>query len=429
MYLKLSVRNALRSGRDYLIYTVTLTVLTAVMALSGLVSAAGGRAGLETASLPLLVTLIMAVLMRYVNRFILRQRAREFACYLLLGMGRGQLAGMFFLESFLMGCTCFAVGTPLGLGLGALLFSLLLPGGTAVAAQSALHAAAETGGYFLVISLLSLLGTAGMIRRLEIRELMQEERRNLSPGRGTGRGWAAVAAASALLLAAMLAGIALLPDGSGNALVSLVSLPLLTLAVSFYRAVYALGSAYRRAGRLLAGDRLYLAGQYLAGGASGAVMNSVLFLCLVFCAAAFLFGGVMLAPGHVWMEPGMQRWMGFLQLCICVIFGVLYFAVLSLRRVVEVQRERRGIRILRRLGKSEGQIRRLLAKQIGLAFSTPLALFFPLLAATVPLVGDKMGEPLLLWRLCGVFLAGFAALYGAYGWAAFRMSARAVREP
>ena len=56
MYLKLSVRNALRSGRDYLIYTVTLTVLTAVMALSGMVSAVGGRAGYETASLPLLLT-------------------------------------------------------------------------------------------------------------------------------------------------------------------------------------------------------------------------------------------------------------------------------------------------------------------------------------------------------------------------------------
>ena len=427
MYLKLSVRNALRSGRDYLIYTVTLTVLTAVMALSGMVSAVGGRAGYETASLPLLVTLIMVVLMRYVNRFILRQRAREFACYLLLGMGRRQLAGMFFLEAFLIGCACFAVGMPLGLGVGAWGIGLLLPG--AATASAALGAAAETGGYFLVISVFSLLGTGGMVRRLEVRELMQEERRNLSQGRGSGRGWAAVAGASALVLAALLAGIALLPDGSGDMLVSLVSLPLLTLAVTFYRAAYALGNARRRAGRLPAGDRLYLMGQYLAGGASGALMNSVLFLCLAFCAAAFLFGGVMLMPGHTWMEPGTQRWMGFLQLCVCVIFGVLYFTVLSLRRVVEVQRERRGIRILRRLGKSEGQIRLLLARQVGLTFSSPLVLFLPLLAAAVPLVGYKLGDPLLLWRLCGVFLAGFAILYGAYGWLVLQMSARAVREP
>ncbi len=101
-----------------------------------------------------------------------------------------------------------------------------------------------------MISVFSLLGTAGMVRRLEVRELMQEERRNLSQGRGSGRGWAAVAGASALVLAALLAGIALLPDGSGDMLVSLVSLPLLTLAVSFYRAAYALGNARRRAGRL-----------------------------------------------------------------------------------------------------------------------------------------------------------------------------------
>lgn len=97
--------------------------------------------------------------------------------------------------------------------------------------------------------------------------------------------------------------------------------------------------------------------------------------------------------------------------------------------MVEVQRERRGIRILRRLGKSEGQIRLLLARQVGLTFSSPLVLFLPLLAAAVPLVGYKLGDPLLLWRLCGVFLAGFAILYGAYGWLVLQMSARAVREP
>ena len=86
MYLKLSLRSALRDRRDYQLYTLTLTVLTGVMTLAQMAAALGDRAGLETASLPLLVGLILVVLLRYVSRFILRQRAQEFALYLLMGM-------------------------------------------------------------------------------------------------------------------------------------------------------------------------------------------------------------------------------------------------------------------------------------------------------------------------------------------------------
>ena len=63
MYLKLSLRSALRDRRDYQLYTLTLTVLTGVMTLAQMAAALGDRAGLETASLPLLVGLILLSVM------------------------------------------------------------------------------------------------------------------------------------------------------------------------------------------------------------------------------------------------------------------------------------------------------------------------------------------------------------------------------
>ena len=110
MYLKLSLRNALRDRRDYLLYTLTLTVLTGVMTLAELTAALGGRAGFETAALPVLVGLILVILLRFISRFVLRQRAQEFALYLLMGMERRTLAWMFFLEFFFLGCLCRAGG-------------------------------------------------------------------------------------------------------------------------------------------------------------------------------------------------------------------------------------------------------------------------------------------------------------------------------
>ena len=73
-------------------------------------------------------------------------------------------------------------------------------------------------------------------------------------------------------------------------LVGLVSLPALALVFCFYRALYALLSGYRRRGGrlLLRGDRLFLASQLLSGGAQSALLDSVLCLCLLLAAAAFL---------------------------------------------------------------------------------------------------------------------------------------------
>ena len=209
MYLKLSLRSALRDRRDYQLYTLTLTVLTGVMTLAQMAAALGDRAGLETASLPLLVGLILVVLLRYVSRFILRQRAQEFALYLLMGMERRHLAWMFFLEFFLLGCLCLIGGIVLGAGVGCCLLSL----------------SPERG------PLLPPVTPPQPRRRLAIRQLTAERASDRSWNLGPGRVWAAAAGVSFAVLAAALLGIAFAP-GAADMLVGLVSLPALALVTT-----------------------------------------------------------------------------------------------------------------------------------------------------------------------------------------------------
>lgn len=423
MYLKLSLRSALRDRRDYQLYTLTLTVLTGVMTLAQMAAALGDRAGLETASLPLLVGLILVVLLRYVSRFILRQRAQEFALYLLMGMERRHLAWMFFLEFFLLGCLCLAGGIFLGAGMGCCLLSLSPERGPLLPAIGS--AAAETAGYFLAVQLVSLVSTAQLIRRLEIRELTAERASDRSWNLGPGRVWAAAAGVSFAVLAAALLGIAFAP-GAADMLVGLVSLPALALVFCFYRALYALLSGYRRRGGrlLLRGDRLFLASQLLSGGAQSALLDSVLCLCLLLAAAAFLCGGAMLSRDWPGMDPDLAHWMGFLQAAICVIFLVIYFAVLSLRQAVDAQYARRSVRILRQLGRSGRDIRGLLARQTCLRFALPLLLCLPLLALAVPLAGFRLSILPLAAALCGGFLLCFGGLWGLYAWTVCRLNGR-----
>ena len=114
MYLKLSIRNAKRSFTDYLLYVVTMTVLLAIMEISNCIAIMGELANFQTISLPLLITIIQAILVVYIDNFILRQRAKEFANYLLLGMNKKKLTNLFLCEILLIGLLCFLIGTTIG---------------------------------------------------------------------------------------------------------------------------------------------------------------------------------------------------------------------------------------------------------------------------------------------------------------------------
>ena len=114
MYLKLSVRNARRSFADYLLYVAAMTLLLAVAEVSNCMAIVGELAGFQVISLPLLIAVIQIVLAGYMDTFMLKQRAKEFANYLLLGMGKKRLTRLFLCEILWIGFCCYLAGTTIG---------------------------------------------------------------------------------------------------------------------------------------------------------------------------------------------------------------------------------------------------------------------------------------------------------------------------
>ena len=415
MYLKLAWRNALRSGRDYGVYLFTLTVLTALMAFANLTAAAGAmQAGFQTAALPALIALIMAVLLAYLRRFICRQRARELAAYALLGMDQGLLGWLFALEFALLGAACLGAGLVLGVLLfrclaGGLSVLLALPLGMNSALL--LPAAGQTALAFLTIEVFSLLSLGRTIQRAELSRLLRSGREVRRPSRG--RGWRLCLIISAGSFFPILLAIALVPGA--QMLLSVEALPLIGLVVSFYQVLCRVLDRRRDKAWLYRGDRLAVLGSLLADPAAGGAVNAVLCLCLIFSGSAFLAGGVIL---RLELEAVGGRWMGFLQLCIGAVFLVLALALTAVGQMTELARDRRGFAALGRMGRSRRELGSLLAWQTGLRFTLPAG---PALALIVGagllldgLVGRAAGAPGLLAGLTGIFSAGFLTLWGLY---------------
>ncbi|MCA5961832.1 FtsX-like permease family protein [Blautia sp. RD014234] len=358
MYLRLALRNARRSGHDYLIYMTTLTILIGVMMLSDLTAAAGKmEAGFETSSLPLIITVIILLLLNYMNRFILNQRAREFAAYALMGMEKNRLSWMYFTEFLFLGLLCFILGLAVGI---LLYYGLSLPFSRFLDRSQInliliLQAAAQTGFYFMAIQVLSLLNCRRIISRLEIIQLMtvQKKNRQASVTRFS-RIWPAASLISFLLFCSLVSAIAFLPGNEGMAFVSCIAPVMLFFVFSFYKASYINGNKYRQQKNehLYHKNRLYTAALLLSDSRSDILINSVLCTCLLFSFSSFLCGWVMLQAKDAVMDAVSQRWMGFLQICMCSAFIVIYFSVLSVQQIVSIRKEAHGLQVLQYLGKT-----------------------------------------------------------------------------
>ena len=134
MLNKLALRNVLRSARDYMVYFLTMMLVTAIMfAFHSLIFSEDLRQLFEMALIlavliglaSFFVVLIVAWLINYMVRFILEKRSREFGIYLLIGMKKKEIAKLYLRESLLLGIGAFGGGLLLGLLLQQILMAIL----------------------------------------------------------------------------------------------------------------------------------------------------------------------------------------------------------------------------------------------------------------------------------------------------------------
>lgn len=442
MYFKLALRNAKRSACNYLLYIATMTILLAIMTISDCIAIAGRvQTGFQTASLPLLIALILTILTGYINAFMLKQRAKELAGYLLLGMEKKKLSLMFIVEFWLIGLFCLGVGTLLSFAVIAI-YTVIptfykmnhsIAGCVIPHPDLLLHTEADsplllrvflqTFLFFCIIELLSTLPIKRNIDRLQISELMIEQKRHRQPaGRQSVRLWGILFAVSLLCTVCLLLGIAILPDGRSGMMISLVTLPLLLSIFTFYQWFYRLLTSKRqkRTVSLYQRDSLYLIAQITSGARNSAAMSGIFCMCLIFSLMCFVFGILLLSPEFALYDMKSQRWMGVIQICLCIIFIVIYFSILSLQQIMELKQAAKDMRIIHYIGKSQDALNRLIRKWILIRLSVPALFCAAILPIALPLLEYKLNMLMpdalkhILAKCVGLFSVCFAALFICY---------------
>lgn len=416
MYFKLSIRNAKRSCSDYLLYMLTVSILLAVMTVSHCVAATGDLAGFQTASLPTLIVVILITLIYYMNNFMLKRRAKEFASYLLMGMDKRKLTKMFLYEFWMMGLCCFLAGMALGFGISGI-FHII---GKCAGGMEYLVFYGSESGRALLYTFLDFCLTEGVcsflighrMKKLTIYGLLQEEKRNVRLQEvGVCLKWGLFFLVNLICFLGGILGIVFLPGKTALPLLSFIAVPLLGSVSAGYRFLYAflLQEREKRAGFFYRKNRLYSMSWMLSNCRTDARLSAVFCICLLFSAFSFQFGVLLFQPGISLYDETIQRWMGFLQICLCIIFFAVCFSVRSLLILTEIRREDRNLKILHYMGKSKVQIRGILQRQIAVSLALPMGMTALLLLICTPLVNWKLNRFLpdaaqnILLRSAGVF--------------------------
>lgn len=433
LYLKLTLRNARRSFVDYLLYIAAMTVLTAVIEVSVCLAIYGDAAGFQTVSLPFLITVIQIILAGYMDTFMLKQRAKEFANYLLLGMGKEKLTQLFLGEVLLIGLLCYAAGTTIGVAVYGF-WSLRQPmqdilSGAALYGKSILAA-------FLCFWLMEIICSLRLKKRLyglSIKELLYERCRSQRAQQTENhKRWGRIFLLCFACFMGLVCGIVFLPTVWAAGFLSVVAVPLLLSIYAFYQ--WAFGALYalreRKSAAIYQKDRLYIIANHTSNFKTTAAVNAVFCICLLFSACSFITGRMMLHPAFPGFSQKVRQWMGIAQISICIVFLVIYFSILSVQQIIEIRERIKNDRIIRYLGKSSRQITGLVKRQLAIRLTSPMIMAVLIVLCCMPLLDRKLNMFLpavmqhILLKVSGEFGACILVFYLCYFGIACVMSRR-----
>ena len=189
MLKELSIRNAKRQSKDYLLYFITLACTVSFMyAFNSLIFSDIVKAFPSIGVLPymiivasLLIVLIMGWIVGYMTKYILKKRSRELSIYMISGIPNHSICRLIFYENALIGIFAFAIGLPVGILFSQLLEAVLssMFGMIYVLRWNfSFNATALTCLYFLAMLFYAIRRNNKWISKVTLYDLLYYERQN-----------------------------------------------------------------------------------------------------------------------------------------------------------------------------------------------------------------------------------------------------------
>lgn len=133
MLFKLSFSNLKKSIKDYAIYFFTLILGVAIFYIFNAIETQTAMLEIQEdtreiiklinttlSGVSVFVAFVLGFLVIYASNFLMKRRKKEFALYIILGMGKRKISSILFIETLIIGVISLGIGLVLGIGLSQL---------------------------------------------------------------------------------------------------------------------------------------------------------------------------------------------------------------------------------------------------------------------------------------------------------------------
>lgn len=198
MLFKISVNNIRKSLRDYAVYFFTLVIGVAIFYIFNAMETQTAYLTVSSntreiirlivslvSGLSIFVSIVLGLLIVYASRFLMKRRNKEFALYLMLGMGKGKISLLLLIETLLIGIVSLAAGIGIGIlasqftsSFTARLFEADMNSYRFIVSGSAII---RTILYFSIMYIAVMLFNGFTVSRCKLIDLMQSGRKSENP--------------------------------------------------------------------------------------------------------------------------------------------------------------------------------------------------------------------------------------------------------
>ncbi|MDE5835165.1 MAG: FtsX-like permease family protein, partial [Ruminococcus sp.] len=195
MLFKLSVSNIRKSLRDYAIYFFTLIIGVSVFYVFNAIGeqTAFMKVSQNTSDIidllknmlngiSAFVSVVLGLLIVYASRFLMKRRNKEFALYLILGMGKSKISAILLIETIIIGLGSLGVGLLIGIGLSQLMSTVVAnlfeADMTEYTFMVSTDAIIKTAIYFGIMYLVVMFFNSFMISKCKLINLLQSGKKS-----------------------------------------------------------------------------------------------------------------------------------------------------------------------------------------------------------------------------------------------------------
>lgn len=194
MLCKMSLRNIKRSIKDYAIYFFTLIIGVSIFYVFNAIGSQASALQLKESQYEIVellqsmlsatsifVAVILALLIVYASRFLMKRRHREFAVYMTLGMSKGQVSVILSVETVLIGIISLGVGLLVGTALSQLMSAVVVDmfeaDMSAYQFSFSAEAAQKTVLYFVIMYVAVIILNNVAVTRMKLIDLIQSAKK------------------------------------------------------------------------------------------------------------------------------------------------------------------------------------------------------------------------------------------------------------